>query len=85
MCDYGRLGHMDTDRPEVRNPNPMNSRCGLADCDCGYMIEQLDGALRRLQDRFNELWREQCANTVHGPDCPCYQAGYEAERRPVGA
>lgn len=25
----------------MSNPNPMHSRCGLEDCDCGYVIEKL--------------------------------------------
>ena len=32
----------------MNNPNPMNSRCGLADCDCGYTIEKLLTALEKL-------------------------------------
>ena len=46
--------------------------CGLADCDCGYTTEKLEGgnadALRlkeeyagpldRLQKRFNEVWKQ---------------------------
>lgn len=30
----------------MSNPNPMHSRCGLEDCDCGYVIEKLVKALR---------------------------------------
>ncbi|KKM83070.1 hypothetical protein LCGC14_1313230 [marine sediment metagenome] len=30
----------------MTNPNPMNSRCGLKDCDCEYTI---GGLLRRLE------------------------------------
>ncbi|KKL05814.1 hypothetical protein LCGC14_2602260 [marine sediment metagenome] len=76
------------------NPNPMNSRCGLEDCDCEYTI---GGLLRRL-----ELIAEEALNTVihtrqeaealtdcHaglcGTGCPCYQDGrqdgYETERQ----
>jgi hypothetical protein len=95
----------------MSNPNPMNSRCGLEDCDCEYTI---GGLLRRL-----EIVAEQCTAGVHPAVdkdevfhtishdakaavtrtrqehgqphycppytesyCPCYQAGYEAERRP---
>ena len=29
--------------------------------------------------------RSTCAASGAGSECPCYQAGYEAERRPVGA
>ena len=39
------------------NPNPMNSRCGLADCDCEYTI---GGLLRRL-----ELVAKQCTAGLH--------------------
>ena len=72
------------------NPNPMNSRCGLEDCDCEYTI---GGLLRRL-----EIIAEQAQVTVANTraiclpecdkSCACYQdghqAGYEAERRPIG-
>ena len=77
----------------MSNPNPMNSRCGLEDCDCEYTI---GGLLRRL-----ELVAEMCTHTVEGirsactdndvslchqsSECRCYQAGYETERRPMGA
>ena len=36
----------------MANPNPMNARCGLEDCDCEYTI---GGLLRRL-----EIVEEQC-------------------------
>ena len=76
----------------MSNPNPMNSRCGLEDCDCEFTI---GGLLRRLeiiagqanitvkQTRVDE---DLIAPCQHGLECPCYQdghqAGYEAERRP---
>ena len=41
----------------MSNPNPMNSRCGLEDCDCEYTI---GGLLRRL-----ELVAEQCTAGLH--------------------
>ena len=94
------------DRGPAANPNPMNARCGLEDCDCEYTI---GGLLRRL-----EMVVEQCTAGLHplankdgtfrfiswtvkrtvvqtrsecpaGLDCPCYQDGSVAERRPVGA
>ncbi|KKM83715.1 hypothetical protein LCGC14_1306420 [marine sediment metagenome] len=88
----------------MSNPNPMNSRCGLEDCDCEYTI---GGLLRRLEmiaesctaglhpavDK-NEVFREihrQCQETIQqtrakcDDTCLCYVAGYEAERRPIGA
>ncbi|KKM16760.1 hypothetical protein LCGC14_1682580 [marine sediment metagenome] len=102
----------------MSNPNPMNSRCGLEDCDCEYTI---GGLLRRLElimenctaglhpsqtprekdevfrmiHRSARLTVEQtradpcpCAHTqAHEYDtsCPCFQLGYEAERRPIGS
>ncbi len=80
----------------MTNPNPMNSRCGLEDCDCEYTI---GGLLRRLeliaeeaklaveQTRSN-LAPVRCTNPIH-PCLDCVeigrQEGYEAERRPPGA
>ena len=87
----------------MNNPNPMNSRCGLEDCDCEYTI---GGLLRRLEmimercrdglyvtnkDQVFRMIHQQAQNTVEqthlrcDDTCPCYVAGYEAERRPVGA
>jgi hypothetical protein len=82
----------------MTNPNPMNSRCGLEDCDCEYTI---GGLLRRLEVIAEEslatvkLTRDAHTDGpvgyVHDPDncsddaCLCYVAGYEAERRPSGA
>ena len=77
----------------MSNPNPMNSRCGLEDCDCEYTI---GGLLRRL-----EIIAEQAQVTVKetrvktcpcrhtqsyecDSTCLCYVAGYEAERQPPG-
>ena len=96
---------MDWQGPIVDpNPNHMNARCGLEDCDCEYTI---GGLLRRL-----ELIVEKCTAGLHpcvdkdevfrsiswsakhtvnqtrsGCDdtCPCFVAGCEAERRPLGA
>ncbi|KKL10452.1 hypothetical protein LCGC14_2555670 [marine sediment metagenome] len=39
------------------NPNPMNSRCGLEDCDCGYVIEKLLTALKRALSTTQEIER----------------------------
>ena len=38
--------------------NPMHSRCGLEDCDCGYVIEKLVLALEHARD------------VVHRTHCP---------------
>lgn len=71
-------------RQEI-NPNPMNARCGLEDCDCEYTI---GGLVRRL-----ELISEEALNTVKhtrqeaealsdchkelcGTVCPCYLDGH---------
>ena len=40
--------------------NPMNSRCGLEDCDCGYVID-------RLRDLLLEVWNSVPAD-YRGPD-----------------
>ena len=75
---------------EMSNPNPMNARCGLEDCDCDYTI---GGLLRRLEmiaeqaTATVERTRAECTENLvapcqHGLECPCYQAGYDAERRP---
>lgn len=32
---------------DTSHPNPMHSRCGLEDCDCGYVIEKQTAALRQ--------------------------------------
>lgn len=32
----------------MSNPNPMHSRCGLEDCDCGYVIDKLRDMTGRL-------------------------------------
>ncbi len=45
------------DREPLANPNPMNSRCGLEDCDCEYTI---GGLLRRL-----ELIMGNCTAGLH--------------------
>ena len=76
----------------MSHPNPMHSRCGLTDCDCEYTI---GGLLRRLELIAEEatatvkLTRNTwtCVDNLiapceHGLECPCYQLGYEAERRP---
>lgn len=86
--------------------NPMNSRCGLEDCDCGYVIEKLISGLesaaldyhcyaRTLHLHFfancpdpkcEKAWGLLAWAKVgakgYGSTCPCYQAGYERERRP---
>ena len=65
------------------NPNPMNSRCGLEDCDCEYTI---GGLLRRLEiimegchtglyvtdkdDIFREIHR-QCQETIQQTRLRC--------------
>ena len=41
----------------MSNPNPMNSRCGLENCDCEYTI---GGLLRRL-----ERIAESCTAGLH--------------------
>ncbi|KKN01747.1 hypothetical protein LCGC14_1124730 [marine sediment metagenome] len=41
-------------------PNPMNSRCGLEDCDCEYTI---GGLLRRL-----EMIMESCRDGLYVTD-----------------
>ena len=46
----------------MNNPNPMNSRCGLEDCDCEYTI---GGLLRRL-----ELIMENCTAGLHPSQSP---------------
>jgi hypothetical protein len=100
------------ERCDMTNPNPMNSRCGLEDCDCEYAI---GGLLRRLEmimescrdglyvtDKDTvfraihlqaqltiEQTRNACTDSIastcrHGSECPCWQDGYEAERRPLG-
>ncbi len=33
------------DSRAVPTTNPMNARCGLEDCDCGYTIEKLVASL----------------------------------------
>ena len=33
-------------RMTKQHPNPMNSRCGLEDCDCGYVIEKLEEVVK---------------------------------------
>lgn len=77
----------------MSHPYPIHSRCGLEDCDCEYTI---GGLLRRLELIAEEATatvkqtRDACIDNLiapcgHGLECPCYQAGYEAERRPVGA
>ena len=45
------------DRGPSANPNPMNSRCGLEDCDCGYVIEKLVTALKRALSTTLEIER----------------------------
>ena len=104
--------HLERQRDEAMvtdNPNPLNARCGLAECDCEYTI---GGLLRRLeiiaeQSNFTVTQTRKdhcdpsCLCYVAGSECsglslcvdhpetiaecPCYQAGYEAERRPIGA
>ncbi len=82
-------------RGRQSNPNPMNSRCGLEDCDCGYVIEKLQVL---LQECLATIRRRNAAITRHDStglrhphlqncdsSCPCYQAGYEAERQPLGS
>jgi hypothetical protein len=44
-------------RGQESNPNPMNARCGLEDCDCEYTI---GGLLRRL-----ELIAANCTAGLH--------------------
>ncbi len=44
----------------MSNPNPMNSRCGLEDCDCEYTI---GGLLRRL-----EMIMESCRDGLYVTD-----------------
>ena len=46
----------------MTNPNPMNSRCGLEECDCEYTI---GGLLRRL-----ELIMENCTAGLHPSQAP---------------
>ena len=89
-------GTGEADLGQESNPNPMNSRCGLEDCDCEYTI---GGLLRRLEliAEQAKLTVEQtrkdpaparCTRPIHPcPDCYDlgYQDGYEAGRRPIGA
>ena len=47
--------------------NPMHSRCGLEDCDCGYVIERLVMRLEEIakgEGRFNRDHLTHCTNTV---------------------
>jgi hypothetical protein len=78
----------------MTNPNPMNSRCGLEDCDCEYTI---GGLLRRLEIIAQEAlttvrWARGCSEPCQcghtqakecDSSCLCYVAGSEAERRPL--
>ena len=79
---------------QTRNPNPMNARCGLEDCDCEYTI---GGLLRRLEViaeeatatvKLTRSWLETedlIAPCEHGLECPCYQDGHQAgSRQSVG-
>ncbi len=53
------------------NPNPMNSRCGLEDCDCGHMIEKLVKALEKITERMGKYSRDPlqfACNTIDGMD-----------------
>jgi hypothetical protein len=80
------------DRGPSGNPNPMNSRCGLEDCDCEYTI---GGLLRRLEmiieqaDLTVKQTRAEPCPRECDDTCPCFrngiQEGYEYERRPPGA
>jgi hypothetical protein len=62
----------------------MNAQCGQPDCDCGHTIERLRSgegyaaALDRLQERFNEVWKqhqgmllalENARDVVHRTHC----------------
>ena len=71
----------------MSNPNPMNSRCGLEDCDCGYVIDSILSKMHEIRDMIQEFDEAECPD--RHPDCPCYeqglQEGEESERRPVGA
>ena len=46
----------------MSNPSPMNSRCGLTDCDCEYTIEQLETrveeaeAFRKDVQEYRDFW-----------------------------
>ncbi len=37
----------------MTNPNSMNSRCGLEDCDCGHTIDLLLRALVVVRDAWD--------------------------------
>ena len=37
----------------MANPNPMNARCGLEGCDCGYTIDLLLRALVVVRDAWD--------------------------------
>jgi len=80
---HGADGKVDT--VLGKSTNPMNSRCGLEDCDCEYTIDKLQEGLRQVQRIAHDL--SECVDT--DGDCPCYeeglQEGRESERRPVGA
>ena len=74
----------------------MSARCGCEGCDCEYTIAGLLRRLEMLAEQCLETVRDTRADTEnpmapceHGLECACYeegyQAGYETERRPMGA
>ena len=81
--------HLERQRDEAMvtdNPNPLNARCGLKDCDCEYTIGGLLLVLRQVRKLVQAYEMGECPD--EDAECPCYQAGLqegrESERRPIG-
>ncbi len=79
----------------MSHPNPMHSRCGLEDCDCGYVIEvlqstlkeasvQLQGAaelLREIAGEGDDSWAAEKATQCEAADKQARAAIQASERR----
>jgi len=75
---HGADGKVDTILGKTANPNPMNARCGLTDCDCEVMINGLLSRLNEIRALAQGGAEAQCPD--RHADCPCYEDGLQEGR-----